>query len=138
MRVRLASTLISLLCFDTGCVTEHYAALRNTPSATVGVSNCLASIGFSEDSQLFDMVIGRDPELVAVWSMPSRSRASRAPGTTAWVKAQPGQLRVRLLPGVGEDNDGTTALARSFESCIAEHVPSAEITMTSATTPDLR
>jgi hypothetical protein len=133
-----AVLLVLALSSQLGCVTKQYASLPSTPQSAPVVSQCLSSLGFWEEPRSYNQFIDRDPHLVAVWSMPTRSRTSNAPGTTVWVENRAGRWQLRFLPGVEEDNAGTATLARSFERCMAERIPGVEVTLTSTTTPDFR
>ncbi len=76
------------------------------------------------------------PSVEAVWA--TRPRGSTKAGTTVWVHRVNGQLRLRFLPGAGEDSAGTAVLARSFTACVPHHVAGVEVELTTQTSPDFR
>jgi hypothetical protein len=119
-----------------GCTTVQFAALPETDDSRSAASQCLASLGLWEDGRLLQMFSASDPSLIAVWS--AHPRGSTRAGTTVWIKRSDGELRLRFLPGAGEDSAGTAVLARSFAACVPQHLVDIEVVLTSQTSPDFR
>jgi hypothetical protein len=139
--LRVIVSLI-LLVFLFACMTEQYALLPRTEETNTTVNHCLVSLGFRNKSQTprYQELINSDAALVAVWSTPpTHSGHSAMPGTTAWIKTKPDQLRIRFIPGGHtDDNSGTAQLVRSFGACVPAHAAGVEVVISSRRSLDMR
>lgn len=135
-RITLWTSIAILVLTTLGCTTEQFASLVESDDSRSATRHCLASLGFWENDEYFRTFRASDPSLFAVWS--THPRGATKAGTTVWIHQNSGTIRLRFLPGAGEDSPGTSVLARSFVACMPQHVAGVEVELTSRTSLDLR